>query len=94
MATAGTRHAIPIDEVDYVRAWKAAEQMFVLLEIDGRIGVRKLPDSTCQVFLTAPSSDLNAYSSRVSAHGVTLPHTVEGGTGMPRKLCSAIGDAI
>lgn len=77
---------LPTYEADYARAWANAEQVFALLQTDGRIRVRKLPDGTCRVFLTVPSRDLNAYASRVSAHGVTLPHAREGSTEIPIQV--------
>jgi threonine aldolase len=77
---------LPTHEADCARVRAAVDQLFALLRADGRIGVRKLPDGTCRVFLSVPSTDLNAISDRVSARGVILPNVQEGKTEYPIRV--------
>lgn len=67
-------------ERQYARAWQAAEQVFALLQADGRLAVQRLPEGTSSVALTLPKGiDADAWAQRASQRGVRVSAPPPGG---------------
>jgi len=72
-------------EQQYAKAWQAAEQIFALLQADGRLKVQRLPEGTSSVALTLPASaDAGAWAQRAAARGVRAGAPPPGGNTLLR----------
>lgn len=70
-------------EAQYARAWQAAEQLFALLQADGRLRIERLAEGTSSVLLFLPEgTDGDAWARRAQAQGVHVAAPPPGGNAM------------
>ncbi len=70
-------------ESQYARAWQVAEQLFALLQADGRLRIERLPEGTSSVLLFLPEgTDGDAWARRAQVQGVHVAAPPAGGNAM------------
>ncbi len=60
-------------EQEYARSWQAADHLMALLQSDGRLKTRKLPNGTSKFFLSFPGIAPEVLAGRALQKGIILP---------------------